>query len=212
MNKESIISVNGKTLKNVREFRYLGHKLTNESKPKFLTAQIGLAYAAWNDHKKVLTDQRIKLWIRVKIAESLIRSRLVYALQTDRLLSHEKKKVDAIWNRMCRKMVKGGFRRVKTDNSEEDSFKFHFKNEDIVRICKTTAASIFCEAQHLKFVGHIARMENDAPQKQWLFAKTHHGHTNQWTLLARDWNVEPSQLRRTISNKQSINELLNATM
>ena len=199
MEKESIITVNGKELKNVREFRYLGHKLTNELKPKFLTSQIGLAYSAWNEHKKVLTDQRIKLWIRVQIAESLIRSRLVYALQTDRLKSHEKTKVDSIWTRMCRKMVKGGFRRQTLESSNEDS------------ICKTSSASVFCEAQHLRFIGHIARMDNDSPQKQWLFAKTKHGHTNQWISLARDWNMEPTQIRRTIATKQSIEELLNAT-
>ena len=208
-NEESLITVNGVQLKNVREFRYLGHTLTNEAKPKYLTSQIGLAYAAWNDHKKMLTDRRINLRTRVRIAESVVRSRLTYALQTDRLPVHDRKKLDSIWLRMCRKMVRNGFRRVGGEN--EDSIKFFYKNEDIARICKTQPASVFCEIQHLKFVGHVTRMENDAPQKQWLFAKTHSGQTDQWKLLARDWNMEPGQIRRVVANRKSLQELLNAT-
>ena len=157
----------------------------------------------------MLTDRRINLRTRVRIAESVVRSRLTYALQTDRLPVHDRKKLDSIWLRMCRKMVRNGFRRVGGEN--EDSIKFFYKNEDIARICKTQPASVFCEIQHLKFVGHVTRMENDAPQKQWLFAKTHSGQTDQWKLLARDWNMEPDQIRRVVANRKSLQELLNAT-
>jgi len=52
-------------------------------------------------------------------------------------------------------------------------------------------------------------MDNDAPQKQWLFSKNHHGHTDQWKLLARDWNMEPEQIRRVVADKQSLQELFN---
>ena len=124
--------------------------------------------------------------------------------------THEKKKIDSIWVRMCRKMLKGGFRRVQNQDGE-DTFKFFYKNEDVIRICKTKTAAVFCEGQHLRFLGHIARMDNNAPQKQWLFAKNHRGHTDQWIALAKDWNVTPEQIRRTIANKQSLEELLQAT-
>jgi len=92
---------------------------------------------------------------------------------------------------------------------EERSMRFFYKNEDIARICKTKPASVFCEIQHLKCVGHIARMDNDSPQKQWLFSKTGNGRTDQWKLLGRDWNMEPGQIRRVVSNKKSLHELLN---
>ena len=52
-------------------------------------------------------------------------------------------------------------------------------------------------------------MDNDAPQKQWLFSKTGHGQTDQWKLLGRDWNTEQGQIRRVVSNKKSLHELLN---
>ena len=100
-------------------------------------------------------------------------------------------------------MVKNGLRR--RGGETEESINFFYKNEDIARICATTPASVFCEIQHLKFVGHVSRMENDAPQKQWL-----HAHTDQWKLLGRDWNMEPEQIRKVISNKKSLHELLKA--
>ena len=210
MKMESLISINGTELKNLRDFRYLGHTLSNEPKPKFLSIQIGLAYAAWNDHKKVLKDQRIKLWTRVKIAESLVRSRLTYA--QDRLQVHEKSKIDSIWLRFCRRMVKGGFRRKGTrDDENENSVHYYYTNERISELCNTKPASVFCDAQHLRFIGHIARMENDVPQKQWLFAKQARHQKDQWIMLGRDWNMEPTQIRKTISKKESVEALLKAT-
>ena len=87
---------------------------------------------------------------------------------------------------------KGGFRRV---GPTDESYKLFFKNDDVVAICKTKLASVFCEAQHLKFIGHVARRDNNVPQKQWLFSKTHKGQTDQWLLLGWDWNMEASKIR-----------------
>lgn len=105
-------------------------------------------------------------------------------------------------------MIRGGFRRVGSEDEENPNYKYVIKNDEVQEICKTQKASVFCEAQHLKFVGHVARMDNDAPQKQWLFAKTHKGCTSQWKLLGRDWNVSEQQIRKTISDKKSLNDFL----
>ena len=208
MKTESLISVNGTPLSNLREFKYLGHVLTNEKKAKFLSAQIGLAYGAWNELKTTLTDHNIYLKTRVRIAESVFRSRLTYALQTDRLLPSQRDTIDSIWFRTCRKMIRGGFRRIGSEDDENPNFKYVIKNEEVQQICKTQRASAFCEAQHLKFVGHVARMGNDAPQKQWMFADTRKGCANKWKLLGKDWNVSEQQIRKTISNKKSLNDFL----
>ena len=65
---------------------------------------------------------------------------------------------------------------IRRVGGEEESIKFFYENEDIARICNTKPASVFCEIQHLKFVGHIARMDNDAPQKMAIFE--HRSRTN----------------------------------
>ena len=106
-------------------------------------------------------------------------------------------------------MVKGGFRRRGGDST--DSVHYHYTNDDIARLCQTKPASVFCDAQHLKFIGHVSRMDNDVPQKQWLFGQKTKHQKDQWLLLGKDWNLSPGQIRKTISNKESINELLKAT-
>lgn len=74
--------VNSTPLDNLREFHHLRHVLTNEKTPKFLIHQIHSAYKKWNEMKTVLTDSRIRHKNRVKIAESTVRSRLTYAMQS----------------------------------------------------------------------------------------------------------------------------------
>ena len=97
-------------------------------------------------------------------------------------------------------MIRNRFRRIGGEN-DETAIRFLFKNEEIKRICKTKPASVFCEIQHQKFVGHVARIENDAPQKQWLFAKTGKKPdrpVDTTEVLGNDWNVEPEQLRKVV--------------
>ena len=80
----------------------------------------------------------------------------------------------------CRKMILGGFRRVGSKDDENPNYSYVLTNDQVQKICNTQRASVFCEAQHLKFIGHISRMKNNAPQKQWLFAKTRKDCTDQW--------------------------------
>ena len=77
--------VNSTPLDNLREFRYLRHVLTNEKTPKFLSHRIDLAYKAWSEMKTVLTDSRIRLKSRVKIAGPTVRSGLTYAMQSGQM-------------------------------------------------------------------------------------------------------------------------------
>ena len=39
-------------------------------------------------------------------------------------------------------------------------------NENLRKITKTTNISYFCKTQHLKYISHATRLENDALQKQ----------------------------------------------
>ena len=57
---------------------------------------------------------------------------------------------------------------------------------------------------------NLARMQNSAPQKQWLFTPVRKGQVNQWIKLGNDWKVSQEQLRRTLFNKQELHELLQA--
>ena len=51
MNSESLISLRGEPIENVRTFKYLGHVLCNDPSESsaFLIHQISSAYAKWNE-------------------------------------------------------------------------------------------------------------------------------------------------------------------
>ena len=200
-NSKSLLKINEIDIENVHLFKYLGHHLSDDPKEaKYLQQQIGSAYGKWNEYKHVFKDKRINLKTRVKIAQSMVRSRLTYAIETARLKSDQKSKLDAVWMRMLRQMVSGGF--VRNDN-----FVPKFSNEDIYKICQTKSASQFCTIQHIKFLAHVARMPNSADQKKWLFTNLP-GTKDQWLPLANELNLDPIQLRYTIFDKDKLNELL----
>ena len=89
---KTLIKVDGFELENVRTFRYLGCVLSdNQKDDQFIKHQITSAYKKWHEYKNVFTDKRINLMSRVMIAESMVRSRLTYAVETQRLKNDQKK-------------------------------------------------------------------------------------------------------------------------
>jgi len=204
--------------------------------PKYLQYQIGSAYAKWCEFKDVLLDKKINLNSRVKMAEAMVRSRLVYAVQTERLSAAQRAKLDSIWSRMLRKLVKGGYQRVgslpiaittipstvgavpesTSDNGgsqpepeENLGYAYRLSNENIHIICKSKNASIFCQIQHCKFLAHVARLPNNAVQKQWLFTDFP-GTRCQWKPLARDLGIDEIQLRQSLFDKDKLYDLLDS--
>ena len=151
----TLIRLNSKDLKNVRSFHYLGHWLTDDPKhPKYLNQQVGAAQGTWSKDRRFYTDKDINLHTRVKVAEARVRSRLTYALQSDRLTGRQCRTVDSAWMRMLRSMVRGGFAR-----NGPDSTRFTLSNASILSACNTRSASSFCQQQHLRYLAHVYRME-----------------------------------------------------
>ena len=111
--KQSLISIGGVALKNMRTFKYLGHMSTNnDNDPShYLTFRISSAFQKWNELKHVLTDRRIKMSTRVKILEACVRSRLLYSAQSWELSASELRKLETIWHGFLRKMINNGFKR-----------------------------------------------------------------------------------------------------
>ena len=199
------ISINDEDLQNVRSFRYLGHWLTDDPKqPKFLKQQLGAALGAWSKDRRYFCDFDINLRTRVKVAEARVRAKLCYALQSDRLRQRELDKIDSVWMRMLRAMVRGGLER------EPNKYSYSISRARILTLCNTREASSFVREQHIKYVAHVCRMENSALQKQMLFTPQRKGVVCQWKRLAGDYNIEPGQLRRACFDKKQLNGLLQA--
>ena len=177
MNRKSIINLENEDIENVRQFKYLGHMLSNVHTitPSFITNQISSAYQKWNELKSMLLDKRIHLPTRIKFLEAYIRSRLLYSVQAWQLNTAEMRKIESVWNGFLRRMVKGGFRRrnaprdVDFNPEDSTSWAYIISNDELKRITNTTDIKVFCKTQHLKYIAHVMRSNNDILQKQFLF-------------------------------------------
>ena len=75
--------------------------------------------------------------------------------------------------------VKGGFKRMNAPTNKKDTsipadeveWSFNISNARLREITKTSEIIHFCQKQHLKYIAHIARLDNDSLQKQLLFCK-----------------------------------------
>jgi hypothetical protein len=82
-------------------------------------------------------------------------------------------------------------------------------NENLRLITKTTNISSFCKIQHLKYIAHITRLENDALQKQLLFKLEHTKYSRDpWIKMEKDLNISKEQIQKTMQNKQEFMSLL----
>ena len=218
MNLSSLINLNEQPIENVRRFKYLGHMLTNETvtTPTYITNQISSAYIKWNELKPMLMNKQIKLSTRVKFLEAYVRSRLLYSVQAWQLNANEMRKVESVWNNFLRRMIKGGFERKNVPKSkdeiipvEEINWAYKINNQMLREITKTTELKHFCEMQHLKYVAHVIRNDNNSIQKRLLFCDT---RSNRWKRLASYIGVDETQLRKTMMDKNKFNRLVNELM
>ena len=229
--KQSLISIGGTALKNVRAFKYLGHMIinNNEDPSHFLTFRISSAFQKWNELKHVLTDKRILMSTRTKILEACIRSRLIYSVQSWELTNSELRKIETIWHGFLRKMVNNGFKRknipqeylkarkkAKSTKAKQDvpkpnnlDWSYVYSNDDLESITKTTNIANFCKIQHLKYIAHVTRLDNSSFQKQILFSTERKKFTrDRWEKYAKELNISIQQIQGTMQNKKEFMSLL----
>ena len=221
MSSESLISLRGEPIDNVRTFKYLGHVLCNDPSESsaFLIHQISSAYAKWNEMKSIFLDKRIFLSTRVKFLEACVRSRLLYSVQAWQLGAEEMRKLESVWCGFLRRLVKGGFSRINAPKNKKDksipedeiNWSFKLSNEDIRTITKTTEIKNFCDMQHLKYIAHVTRRENNSLQKQFLFCETSKTTSRKWKKFAELTLLDESQLRRAMFDKIEFQKLLSKT-
>ena len=227
--KPSLISLGGVALKNVRTFKYLGHMVTNnDNDPShYLNFRISSAYQKWNELKHILTDKRIIMSTRIKLLEACVRSRLLYSAQSWDLSASELRKIESIWHGFLRKMIANGFKRknvpleylkakkeAKKHNitiPEPDGldWAYIYSNETLCTITKTTPISSFCRIQHLKYIAHVTRLENNSLQKQLLFTTNHKKYSKDpWIKFEKELNISKIQIQKMMQNKKEFMSLL----
>ena len=212
MELPSLVSIGSNHIKNVRSFKYLGYTITNtENSSQSLHARIGAAYQKWNDLKYILTDRRIRLSTRVKFLTTCIRSRLLYCIQAWELTEKELGKVEVIWHSFLRKMVRRGFERKNAPDRAECEgtdvdWSYRISNDRLRTITKTRPIRDFCLAQHLKYLAHICRLDNNALQKQVLFDTM--TPRTMWNRIEKILGVDVQQARKMMMAKTDFLRLM----
>ena len=223
MAKDSLLSLRGSNIENVRQFKYLGHVLSNENAQSFLNHQIASAYSKWSEMKNILLDHRIYLKIRVRYLEACVRSRLLYSVQSWQLSARELTKLDVIWNGFLRRMVKGGFKRrdvprdraerkQRIENNETLDWAYQITNKQLNKITNTTSIRSFCQIQHLKYIAHVTRLPNSALQKQFLFSTQRPGTHCRWRKMSSLLGIDESQIRCTMRQRPEFLRLLDKVL
>lgn len=218
--QDSLITINGIELKNVRQFRYLGHLITNNNNTsEFLYSRISSAFEKWNELKQVLTDREIHLNTRMKILVACVRSRLLYSVQAWELTKTQIQKLETIWNNFLRKMITGGYARknapprskkkkgVDPTSLVEGELDWSYKisNDKLHQITSTQPIELFYFTQHLQYIAHVCRMENNMLLKQVLFDKR-----NTLKNIERIMDIDKTQILRAMMNKNDLKQLLAA--
>ena len=66
--------------------------------------------------------------------------------------------------------------------------------------------------QHLKYIAHVTRLENNSLQKQFLFYEACKGSSSRWKKLSELTMLDESQLRRVMINMKEFQQLLSKTL
>jgi len=180
---DSIVTLNGRKIKNTREFSYLGDTLnynqafTGDSEVNY---RISLAEKKFNELKSKLFNFKIPRAIRLKFLNAFVRSRLTYSCQTWSLTVRQINKINSFYIRCLRFMVRNDFIRTngkylkqKVDQQDDDDdivYSFRYTNEDIWKITKCEKLDTFIMRLKTRYLAHLPRQANTTISKQLIFA------------------------------------------
>ena len=208
--KESLFEIDGVPIKNVKEFKYLGHKISNneeEGDTIDIHYRITLAEGKFQEMKRFFCDREIPIKLRAKtFLQAYVRSRMCYSLQSWPLKESEIQLIESKWNGFLRRMVNGGFTR------KDDSMAYRYSNKDLQRITETTCIRRFIKEQQLKYLAHVCRMNNNDMRKRILFSKNNKKHAiSIWISWERTLKMDKGQILRTMMDKKKFFGLLKQT-
>ncbi len=97
------INIYGKPIKQVKEFIYLGHKLSSCNNHEVaLKHRIGLGWAAFAKHETMLKSKRVPIYIKTKIYKTYILPVVLYGLDCITWSNKLCQKVEVFQNHIMR--------------------------------------------------------------------------------------------------------------
>ena len=208
--KPFLFKVDGNVIENVNEFTYLGHVISNSDEVCYTEHRVSRANAKFNELRNVLSDADVNLRSRRKILEACVRSRLLYGISAWAPKEAEVKKLESCWFGCLRSMVKGGWRRHSSVDSEENDFRFMYTNLDLERILGTAPLRQEILAQRMRYYGHTCRRDNKSLTKKMMFMKSRKPYyRDPWKKLSDEIGVEMNQILKMTQSRQQYKDFVN---
>lgn len=176
----TISMLNDVRVENVQIFRYLGCQIkydepgTGDTETEL---RIDCAVCKFYELGRQFMNHNIAIVTRVKILNSLVRSRLTYSCQAWSMTKLQLARVGSAYMAMLRKMVSGGYRR------KPNSWSYVLTNDDLLRICETDSIKSYVSRQQRNFVAHMVRKEDTSMVKRLLFNNNESRKTGPRTSL-----------------------------
>jgi len=153
---ETVISLDGKLIKNTKNFCYLGSQICHDQNTTGdWDSRIEAARNKFSSMSNLLLNHHVFLETRIVFLRAYVRSRLVFNCANWVITVEQSRKIDSTWCYFLRKMVRGGFRQQ--DPNDEENFRLYYTNNEIHGICKTENVSNFLHIQQRKYASHLVR-------------------------------------------------------
>ena len=141
------LTIYDKTIEQVSEFVYLGHKLSSTNDGSVAVShRIGLGWAAFEKNKELLTSKRVPLHIKSKIYNTYVLPVVLYGLESVNWTSNMSSKIETFQNHIMRFM---------TNHKLLD----HIKIVDLLEATKLIPVMCIIKSKVLKLFGHVKRSQ-----------------------------------------------------
>ena len=200
---------NNHQIMNKTAFKALGVTLDNTDPGGYISHRIAQATGQFEKYRKVLTDWKIKKWVRKKFLESYVRSTLLYGINAECPTEAQIGLLASSWYYFMRQMTPGGFSHQKNDDGSDD-VKYKYSSKDLEKFFDTPPIKDFIHVNFLKYIGHVVRRPNSHPTKQALFIVPKRSHAPKIFTKLRFLlkNIDDTQILREMKNRSSFQKLL----
>ena len=142
------LTINGKIVKQVSEFVYLGYKLSASNDGTVaIKHRIGLGWAAFEKNKHILTFNRVPYHVKSKVYLTYVLFVVLYGLECANWTSKDEQAIEVFQNHIMRFM---------TNKKLID----HTKIEDLLEMTKLSPVMPTIRSRCLKLFGHTKRSES----------------------------------------------------
>ena len=195
------ILINGKPIKSVDNFKYLGSIVSKDcSMEPELSARIAKANSAFNKlSKRLWSKSGIRLETKVMVYKAVVLSSLLYGSEAWTLTAKQIRRLERFHLKCLRSICR---------------IKWYHKIPDfeILDRCKIPSLQTFLDKNKLRWMGHVLRMEDTRTPKILLYGRVdkgaarqgnHLSYLNSVKALLREYAIDPSTLEEQAKNRNA---------